>query len=215
MTTNIHALDQRVPPLFWAAMSALLIVVAAVPAIQAVIRRKRLREWGDSPWWGLIAMVHAGVLAVESVYFYHYATWLLAPLALSTGAAVHYVRSVAWRRVVGATMVVVVLALAVGESRRIVPSDGGSAASPAKRSAEREYVSGMPSRLVEANAVRRNIANGCKFDVTPSVSMVLDREAPGDEHGAHGQPAVARAGDGSTRACGWRSCWVVPAHLTG
>lgn len=176
LTRNIHAIDQRVPGLVWMLLVVALLALAAVPAVRATASRRPLPEWGDAPWWGLIALAHAAALAMSPVFFYHYATWLAAPLALSTGAAARHIRAIPWRRAAGVAMVVIILVLAVGESRRITPFDGASDRLIAW-SAQRECVWGLPSRLVEANAVRRNLDNDCGFDVDPlGVSMVIARE---------------------------------------
>ncbi|WP_188741781.1 hypothetical protein [Agromyces bauzanensis] len=151
---------------------ALLPLVAALPLIEMGRARRRPGAWSDEAWWGLITLAHAILLAVASMFFYHYAAWLMAPLALSLGAAVGRLRRARVRHLVLAGGLVILMLMAAGDLVRVRPTP--SATQLQEWAAGRECVAGMPSTLVAADRVGADLDHGCPMDVDPlSLGMTL------------------------------------------
>lgn len=174
---NIQGLDSIIPPLVWAVLIAALIGMALAPLVIAVLNREGLRKWDDRLWWAVLVLLHAAILSMTAIFYYHYAAWLLAPLALTTGAAAARMRSRLWRRLVVAGVAVGVVAAGVGEVRRLpAPSSSALVSSWA---ATHVCVWGFPQDLVFANAASSNIARGCPTDVDPfGAGLVLLLRSP-------------------------------------
>lgn len=105
-------LDDAFPWVVWAVFWLGLLILAGVPLFGALRARQSPREWPDPAWWGLIAVTHAVVLGTSAVFYDHYATWLVAPLALTTGVAVSRLRAPGLRRAVGVGAVVMMVVVA-------------------------------------------------------------------------------------------------------
>lgn len=159
------ALDDAFPWIGWAVLWLGLLGLATVPIVIAARARSPLREWPDPAWWGLIAITHAIVVGASAVFYDHYATWLIAPLALATGAATIRIRRRVMRRAVvigsGALILVVLIPL-------LVPRQQAPAFNELRVAAQRyDCLWGNPDTLIAADAVSRGIAVGCQAYVDP------------------------------------------------
>lgn len=173
-------LDRLLPWGAWAALWLGLLALAVLPIFDTLRSRRPPREWSEPVWWGLLALAHGVVLAASAVFYDHYATWLVAPVALTTGAATARVRRAAFRRAIAAASAVLTLAvLAPQFVARHHPGDHG-----ALPSATAGYVClwGSPEALIAANAAARGIAEGCDVYVDPfGANLVDSRNASADQ----------------------------------
>ncbi|GAA1057571.1 hypothetical protein GCM10017608_17520 [Agromyces luteolus] len=166
------AIREAVPTAASAAGVVLALAVAALPLVGAIGRRTRPGSWPPEAWCAIVTLAHAIALAASGVSFYHYAVWLMAPLALALGAAVGRIRRTRARRLVAAGGLAVIALMAVGDLVVVGPRPAASVV--ADWAAEHECVAGMPSVLVVADHVGRNLEAGCTMDVDPlSLSLTL------------------------------------------
>jgi len=173
---SFEALRELIPTAASGLGMALLLAFAALPAVEMLRARRPPSTWPDEAWWVIIALAHALVLAVSAMFFYHYAAWLMAPLALSLGAAVGRLRHVVVRRAVLALSLVVLAVMAAGE---LVPAETTPSARVLQAwAADRSCVAGMTSTLVAADRVATNLDNDCPMDIDPlSLGMTLPNAA--------------------------------------
>lgn len=170
---NFASLDAVAPPLLWGILILGLLVLALLPLARGLRDRTPPHALADPVWWGIIAAVHATVLAVAGVYFYHYGVWMLAPLVLTVGSVVGGLAARRARQAVAGVMIVVIVVFGTAETRRTQPTAVDSAVLTTW-AAERACVWGLPSVLLAADAVRRSIEHDCPFDVDPyGVALVL------------------------------------------
>ncbi len=167
LATGIHAIDLRIPPEAWLVVLIALIAIGSLPLVEDIRRRVSPGAWTEASWWALILLAHVLVLVISRGFFYHYASWVLAPLCLSVG----YVASLLPRRarlwvrpVVIATLCAVLIADVIGSVRHPSAHVGGTE-QLAEWSHGRTCVAGGASQLIAADAFRRNLANDCSFDV--------------------------------------------------
>jgi alpha-1,2-mannosyltransferase len=178
---DVPWLDALVPWLVWAALLVALLVIALLPLARALRARTPASVWPDAVWWGLLAVIHAVLIAASGVFYNHYATWVLAPLALSTGAAVAALSHRRVRRGLVAGIAAVALVAGLAGLTAVRPTSLRIDEVTAW-SSTRECVWGDPTKLIQADTVQRNIARGCAFDVDPfGVGLVLvGPDAAGD-----------------------------------
>lgn len=151
---------------------ALLLLVAALPIIEMARARRRPGAWSDEAWWGVVTIAHAALLAIAAMFFYHYATWLMAPLALSLGAAAGRLRRARVRRVVVAGCLAVLAMMTVGDLVRVGPAP--AATRMQAWAVQHQCVAGMPSALVAADRVAAGLRGDCPMDIDPlSLGMTL------------------------------------------
>ncbi|WP_400997991.1 ArnT family glycosyltransferase [Agromyces sp. GXQ0307] len=166
------AIRDVVPTAASAAGVVAALVIAAFPLVGALARRARPRAWPPEAWWAIAALAHAVVLAASGVSYYHYAVWLMAPLALCLGATVGSIRRTPARRIVAGGALAVITLMAVGDVVVIGPRPAASVVED--WAADLECVAGMPSRLVVADHVGANLDAGCTMDVDPmSLALVM------------------------------------------
>lgn len=154
-----------------------LVVVGLLPLVRALRGRELPGTWSDEIWWGIIAAVHLGVLGGIGVFWYHYAAWGAAPLALVVGAVAERL----WRRLPGwrdlpGTLAVLALAVAcvfVLQVRKLPPTTD---LTPLRSWAQsrtcvwagtQSTVWAATQVLVAANAASANLARGCSFTIDP------------------------------------------------
>src|SRR5690606_23653446 len=120
------SLDGYVPWVVWAGLWGSLLVVALVPVVAVVRARMNPAAWPDPAWWGLLAVAHAGVIALAGVFYDHSAAWLVAPAALTTGAAVSRLRRPVVRASLAGTVLIAfaLVALAQTAPRPAAPEMG-------------------------------------------------------------------------------------------
>ena len=187
---NFRELDQRIPWWAWAALVIGLVIVSAVPLVASIVRRRPPREWPDGAWWGALVVAHSITLTLSGTFFDHYAAWLIAPMALCTGAALDVVRPVWIRRAAGALVLVSVVALAAGAAQGVrAPHSQDDVIRT--WAATRQCVWGPPALLVVADAVTPNIARDCPGDIDPIGVRLLLREP--EQQPAPDSVAAARA----------------------
>ncbi|MRX42360.1 hypothetical protein [Agromyces kandeliae] len=166
------AIRDAIPTAASAAGVLIALAIAALPLLSALGRRTRPGAWPPEAWWAIVTLAHAVALAASGVSFYHYAAWLMAPLALSLGAAVGRLRRARARRIVAAGALGVIGLMAVGDLVVIGPRPEASVV--AGWAADHDCVAGMPSVLVVADHVGANLDAGCTMDVDPlSLSLTL------------------------------------------
>ncbi|WP_353813867.1 hypothetical protein [Agromyces sp. SYSU T00266] len=166
------AVREAIPTAASAAGVVVALAVAALPLVGEIGRRTRPGSWPPEAWWAIVTLAHAIVLAASGVSFYHYAVWLMAPLALALGAAVGRIRRARARRLVAAGGLAVIALMAVGDVVIVGPRPSASVV--ADWAAEHECVAGMPSVLVVADHVGANIEARCTMDVDPlSLALTL------------------------------------------
>ncbi|WP_152659492.1 hypothetical protein [Demequina salsinemoris] len=145
---------------------AVFTLLALLPGIRALVRRTPAATWDDPVFWGLLAITHLIAVLLSNTFYYHYATWVIAPLSLSIGHAVGLIRRQPLQ-IALATAAALVAMLAVAKSALSIESSDLRPAEIAAWSSTRSCVWGYPTELIQADAVRKNIQNGCAFDVDP------------------------------------------------
>ncbi|WP_353829087.1 glycosyltransferase 87 family protein [Agromyces sp. SYSU T0242] len=169
---SFPALRELIPTTASALGVALLLAVAAVPLVAAARARRTPRDWPDEAWWSVITLAHALAIGLSAMFFYHYAAWIMAPLALSLGAAVGRLRRRRLRVAAVAAASAVLALMAAGDLRSATPTP--SASTIRAWATSHDCVAGMPSVLVAADHVGANLAGGCPMDVDPlSLGMTL------------------------------------------
>lgn len=176
LTAGVHALDAVIPWPVWLGLLLFLIVVGLVPLVADLRNRTGWRSWSEASWWAVILLAHSLIILLSSGYFYHYAVWMLGPLCLTVGYSCGGVVRRAWQGVLLAAIAVVFVMSASGALRH--PGE------PLSRGAElaawastHDCVWSESSRLIAANSLRRNLANGCSFDIDQiGAFLALDQE---------------------------------------
>lgn len=176
---NIEDIDRLVPSQVWGVIVLALLAAGLVPLVRALRRRQPFTTPAsdDATWWGLIALVHAAALAFSVVYYPTYASWLIGPLALSTGAAAGRLRAPAAKKATAITLALFVAVSACGEWLRFDSSPVNT--STTAWAAQFRCVWASPEDVLQANATSRNIDNGCAGDVDPfGIGLILGHPKP-------------------------------------
>lgn len=163
-----YILDFLVPGLVWAALFVVLVLAVAVALLWKPVRAwRRPSRWPASAWWAILLLAHFGsLLLTGKAFYYHYASWIIAPLALCLGAVTIAVRRLRARRVVAVAAGAAIIVVGAGNLfRPAVPI--GSPIGLAAGSAQYDCVWGTPSQLVVADRLSSDLANGCAIDIDP------------------------------------------------
>lgn len=203
LSQGVHAIDLRVPWQVWLILFIGLLVAAMLPLVQDVRRRAPIARWTEASWWAVITLAHVAVIMLAAGYFYHYAVWMLAPLCLSVGYAAGGLARTSVRILVSGGLAAVLAMTALGSVRH--PGE------PLERAGDliswasmRECVWADSSRLISADALRRNLRNGCPMDIDGfGAFLVLDAD-------------VARVTDQFAESSMWRDRqWGFLTHADG
>ena len=162
---DIHRLDQFLPVTLWLAVVALALLITLLPLFTALRAQHHPRLWPQDAWWGLLALTHAAILVAGASFYYHYAPWLMAPLALALGAVTTRLRRRFTRRAVGLTATVAVLVLAAADLRHVTAPATDLSATMSEWATTRDYIWGSAPQLIAANAVQDNLDTGCPMDI--------------------------------------------------
>jgi hypothetical protein len=176
-----HIIDFLVPGLVWAGLFSLLLVALAV----ALLRRpaqawRHPSRWPDSAWWAILLLAHFGALLLTGkAFYYHYASWVVAPLALCLGAVTVAVRRLPARRLTAAVAGAAILI--VGAGNLIRPATPvGSPTDLTDAASAYDCVWGTPSQLIVADRLSAALANECAIDIDPfGVALADFREGAG------------------------------------
>jgi hypothetical protein len=182
---GLGAPDGRVPGVLWMAALVVVVLLGLAPVLAAVRHRTPARRWPDEGWWAVLALAHLGVLAVSASFYYHYAAWAAAPLALVVGVLAQRL----WERVavrgarlalagVAAVAAVGVLAVVGARVWEAVGASATSRADAVAWSAGKQCVWGLAPQLVWADAATRDVAHGCDVYVDAyGANLALGRSA--------------------------------------
>jgi hypothetical protein len=157
------SLDNVIPWQLWAVGAASLLMIAVLPLVGALRQKARPRDWTDPTWWGIIVWAHAGVMVASGVFYNHYAAWVIAPLCLTTGAAVSAFRGRRTQRIFAATAAALLIVVAIPQLRPVEVVPDRHALQAWARDAECLW--GDAATLVAADAVRRDLDAGCDVAV--------------------------------------------------
>lgn len=176
-----NALDQLVPGLVWAGLFVALVLALSVPVLWRAWRERRApSRWPDSLWWTLLLLAHFVALVLTGkAFYYHYASWIIAPLALCLGAATLGIRRIRMRRTTAVVAAAVIIGVGAGDLLRpTLP--GGAPRELAAEASSYECVWGTPSQLIVADRLSSGIENGCDIDIDPfGVALTEFREGAG------------------------------------
>lgn len=203
LAQSVHAIDLRIPWQFWLVLFVGLMIFAVLPLIQVVRKRTPVTQWSDASWWAVIIVVHSVVILLGSGYFYHYAVWLLAPLCLSVGYSAGSVARVSGRVIIVAGLAAVLGMTTMGAMRH--PGEPlESPAELAEWARSGDCIWSDASRLIAADALRRNLSNNCPMDIDSfGAFLVLDSD-------------VARSTDNFAESTVWRRRqWSFLMHADG
>ena len=154
-----------------AAIAALLLAAVLGPLLVALRSGKRPAQWGDPVWWGVLAAVQLGALAVAPSYYTHYSSFVAPALCLLLGAGVGHLaatlraRGGRWGRVGVGVVVVASTAAGLGLiwTRPPLPRTG-----PVDHSVLVEFAAAHeclwarnPSYLQVADATARQLRGRC------------------------------------------------------
>jgi alpha-1,2-mannosyltransferase len=176
LASGVHALDAVIPWPVWLGVLLFLIAMGLLPLVSDLRKRTGLASLSEASWWAVIMLAHSLIILLSSGYFYHYAAWMLAPLCLTVGYSCGTVVRRVSRWVLVAAIAAVFVMSAFGALRH--PGE------PLQRGADlagwastHDCTWSESSRLIAANSLRRNLANGCSFDIDQiGVFLALDQE---------------------------------------
>lgn len=196
---GLGAPDVRAPGLLWLVGLALVLLLGLTPVAVAVRRRTPVREWPDEAWWAVVALAHLALLVGSASFYYHYAAWAAAPLALVVGVLAQRAWDRAPVRGGQATLLglatITVLGVVAVVGMRVVEAVGSSATSRAAVvawSASKDCVWGLAPQLVWAAAATGDVEHGCALDVDAYGANLVQGRAL-DARGGVGDPAWGAA----------------------
>lgn len=102
----------------WFTVGVILLLLAALPLVHALIRRRSPARWDDPAWWSALTLTLVLALLWSPTFYDHYAAFAAPPVCLLAGYGVHVVAARMSGRigggVLGAAGVVVLAVLALG-----------------------------------------------------------------------------------------------------
>ena len=176
--TGFQGIDKEFPDSLLAIVVLMIVLMGLVPLVQALHSRIPAAAYKDEVWWGVVAAVHVAVLAASPVFYYHYAAWATAPLALVVGAAVGRFVRPGWR--VKATLISIAIPLLVMTISGLRHLESSVLEGPALTAwgSRHNCTWAFPQQLVSTNSVSSNLRNGCSFDIDPfGVGLTLSDSA--------------------------------------
>lgn len=159
---NAPLFDDLIPWSAWAVLWTAVISLAVLPLVRAVRRRALPRDWDDEMWWAIIALSHSSVVWLARIFYDHYAAWMIAPLALTTGAAVSRLAGARARSTLALVAVASLALIAIPQfATRAAMPDTSAARGWAM---QLDCVWGTSDALLAVDAIQRNIAGRCDVD---------------------------------------------------
>ena len=175
---GFQGIDQEFPKSILAMVVLMIVLIGLVPLAQALYSRLPAAAYKDEVWWGVIAAVHVAVLAACPVFYYHYAAWAAAPIALVIGAAIGKFSRPGWRIKLMLPLITIPLLVMIVGGLRHLESRVPNASTLTAWGSRHSCTWAFPQQLISTNSVSSNLHNGCYFDVDPfGVGLTLSHSA--------------------------------------